>query len=208
MTVSFSPLVPIIFVRPLTSIERVKRNPVDRMPQIFITGKAKMYDMTFATRFGYGDSSPLGLKVAKGLPAILGIAQLSPKLGYGGPAFSSRQALYKLSCRHRGEKTFDLLAVAFHRWQQGLKLNHQRQQKFRFGSNHVWGTGQLRLIDLIPKLITAGLAEMMVALGKVVPAPAGKLRESLRSWILFEKIPRYVGLQIRKNLQWPRIVSL
>ena len=106
MTVSFSPLVPIIFVRPLTSIERVKRNPVDRMPEVLITGKAKMYDMTFATRFGYGDSSPLGLKVTKGLPAILGIAQLSPKLGYGGPAFSSRQALYKLSCRHRSEKTF------------------------------------------------------------------------------------------------------
>ena len=58
MTVSFSPLVSIIFVRPLTSIERVKRNPVDRMSQILITGKAKMYDMTFATRFGYGDSSP------------------------------------------------------------------------------------------------------------------------------------------------------
>ena len=34
MTVSFSPLVPIIFVRPLTSIERVKRNPVDRMPEV------------------------------------------------------------------------------------------------------------------------------------------------------------------------------
>ena len=87
MTVSFSPLVPIIFVRPLTSIERVKRNPVDRMPQILITGKAKIYDMTFATRFGYGDSSPLGLKVAKGLPAILGIAQLSPSLGIVVPLF-------------------------------------------------------------------------------------------------------------------------
>ena len=60
----------------------------------------------------------------------------------------------------------DLLAVAFHRWQQGLKLNHQRQQKFRFGSNHVWGTGKLRLIDLLPKLVAACLAEMMVALEK------------------------------------------
>ncbi|MEA2660068.1 MAG: hypothetical protein QOF64_2783, partial [Candidatus Binatota bacterium] len=65
------------------------------MSQIFVTGKAKMYDTTFATGFGYRDSAPLGLKVPKGLPAIIGIAQLSPKLSYGGPAFSSRQRLKK-----------------------------------------------------------------------------------------------------------------
>jgi hypothetical protein len=37
------------------------------------------------------------------------------------------------------KKTFDLLAVAFHRWKQGLKLNHQRPAEVRFGSNQVWG---------------------------------------------------------------------
>ena len=116
MAVSFAPLVAIIFVRPLTSIERVKRKPVRGVRSILITGKTKLYDMTFATGFGYRHSSRLGLKVTKRLPATLGITELSPKLGHGGPAFSSRQRLNKLSCRHRGEKTFDLLAVVFHRF--------------------------------------------------------------------------------------------
>jgi hypothetical protein len=41
---------------------------------------------------------------------------------------------------------------------------------------------------------------MMVALDKVGPVPAFKLGEGLRGWILLKKIPRDVGLQIRKNL--------
>ena len=41
MTVSFSPLVAIVFVRPLTSIERVKRKPVRGVAQQLVTGKSK-----------------------------------------------------------------------------------------------------------------------------------------------------------------------
>src|SRR5262245_28510626 len=206
MTVPFSALLPIGLVRPLTSSERVKRKPVDGMSQMLVTGKAKNYHVALATRLGYGNSARLSLKVSKGLPTIVGIAQLSPKLGDGGPAFSSRQGLYQLSCRHRGEKTFDFLAVAFHLWDQGLKLNHQRQQEFSFGSNNVFGNRQLSLTELLPKLVRAHLTEMMVVLGKSVPAPAVKLRESLRGGIRFEKISRDLALQIAKNLQRPRVV--
>src|SRR5215510_8688993 len=159
-----------------------------------------------ATRLGYGNCARLGLKVSKGLPTIVGIAQLSPKLGDGGPAFSSRQGLYQLSCRHRGEKTFDFLTVAFYFWQQGLKLNHQCQQKFRLGSNNVFGNGQLSLAKLILKLGRARLAQMMVTLGKSVPALAVKFRESLRGGIRLEKIARDLALQIAKSLQRPRVV--
>ena len=120
MTVSFRPLVAIIFVRPLTSIERVKRKPVRGVAQQLITGKTKLYDTALATGFGYRHSTRLGLKVTKGLPATLGITELSPKHGHGGATFSSRQRLDKLSCRHRGEKTFDLIAVALHRLSQDL----------------------------------------------------------------------------------------
>ena len=48
MTVSFSPLVPIVFVRPLTSIERVKRNPVRGVSHQLVTGKTKQYDTALA----------------------------------------------------------------------------------------------------------------------------------------------------------------
>jgi hypothetical protein len=47
---------------------------------------------------------------------------------------------------------------------------------------------------------------MMVALSKAVPAPAIKLRESVRGGVRFEKITRDLSLQIAKNLQWPRVV--
>src|SRR5499433_2959868 len=83
MTVPFSTLLPIGLVRPFTSSERVKRKPVDGMSQMLVTGKAKNYHVALATRLGYGNSARLGLKVSKGLPTIVGIAQLSPKLGDG-----------------------------------------------------------------------------------------------------------------------------
>src|SRR6476646_1190213 len=44
MAVPFAPLVAIVFVRPLTSIERVKRKPVRGVAQQLITGKTKLYD--------------------------------------------------------------------------------------------------------------------------------------------------------------------
>ena len=97
MTVPFSALRPIVLVRPLTSPERVKRKPVDGMSQVLVTGKSKKYHTALATGLGHGDFTRLGLEVAKGFPAIVSVAQLSPKLGNGGSAFSSRQGLYELS---------------------------------------------------------------------------------------------------------------
>src|SRR5215510_3444696 len=206
MTVSFSTLLPIGLVRPFTSSKRVKRKPVDGMSQRLVTGKAKHYHVALATRLGYGNSARLGLKVSKGLPTIVGIAQLSPKLDDGGSAFSSRQGLYQLSCRHRGEKTFDFLTVAFHLWDQGLKLNPKRQQEFSFRSNNVPGNRQLSLTELLPKLVSTHLTEAMMAIGKSIPAPSVKLRESLRGGIRFDKISRDLALQIAENLQRPRVV--
>jgi hypothetical protein len=206
MTVPFSALVPIVVLRPLTPPERIKREPVDGMSQVLVAGKSKKHHTALATGLSDWDSARLGLKVAKGLPAIVGIAQLSPKLGYGSSGFSSRQRLSKLSCRHRGEKTLDFLAIAFHLWQQGLKLNHQRPQKFRFRPNDMFGNRQLGLTELFPKLVRTRFAEMMVAFGKAVPAPAIKPRESLWGGIRLEKIARYLAFQIAKNLQRTRVV--
>src|SRR5262245_2443815 len=93
MTVPFSALLPIVLVRPLTSPERIKRKPVDGMSQVLVTGKSKKYHTALATGLGDGDFTCFGLEVAKGLPAIVSIAQLSPKLGNGGSPFPSRQGL-------------------------------------------------------------------------------------------------------------------
>ena len=47
---------------------------------------------------------------------------------------------------------------------------------------------------------------MMLALGKAIPLPLDQIRQSPWSGILFEKIPRDLGFQIRKNLQGTRVI--
>ena len=84
MMMSFRPLAAIVFVCPLTAIERVKRQPVRGVSHQLVTGKTKQYNTALAAGFGYRDPSRFGLKMAKGLPSALDIAQLSPKHGYDG----------------------------------------------------------------------------------------------------------------------------
>src|SRR5437867_2223318 len=206
MAVSFSPLVTIVFLRPLTAIERVKRKPIRGVAQQLIAGITKLYHTALATRFGYRDSTRLGLEVAKGLPSTLSISQLSPKHGYGGPTFSSRQRANKFSRRHRGEKTFNLLAVALYRLSQRPELDGEHQKQLRLGSDYVLGNRQLRLTKLLPQLLTALLAEVVLALGKAVPLATGKVRQSPWGGILLEKIQRNLRFQIRKDLQRPRVI--
>src|SRR5882724_8438167 len=52
MAVSLRSLVAIIFLRPLTAIERVKRKPVRGVAQQLIAGITKLYHTALATRFG------------------------------------------------------------------------------------------------------------------------------------------------------------
>src|ERR1700741_16553 len=206
MAVPFAPLVAIVFVRPLTSIERVKRKPVRGVAQQLITGKTKLYDTALATGFGYRHSTRLGLKVTKRLPATLGITELSPKHGHGGATFSSRQRLNKLSCRHRGEKTFDPIAVVLHRLSQRPELDDEHQKQLRLGSDYVLGNLKLRLAKLLPQLFTALLAKTMFTLGKTVPVATGKLSQSPWGGIPLEKVQRDLRFQIRKDFQRPRVI--
>lgn len=101
MTMSFRPLVAVIFVRPLTSIERVKGKPVRGVAQQFVTGKSKLYHTALATRFSYRDPARFGLKMPKGFPSIFGIAQFSPDHRHYRSTFSSRQRLDPLSGRRK-----------------------------------------------------------------------------------------------------------
>src|SRR5262245_20687811 len=78
MAVALVPLSPVVELSPLTVVERDKRKPVHRVAQMLVTGKTKVYDTTFATGLGYWYRSRLGLKMARGLPAALGIAELGP----------------------------------------------------------------------------------------------------------------------------------
>ncbi len=127
MRVSLRPLVPIIFVRPLTSIDRVKGKPVSGIPQQLVTRITKLYTTTLATLYRDRHCACLGLKVVKRNPSTLRITQLSPKRGYRRSTLAARQRLGQVSCRRRSEKTLDLLAVAIHRFTQSLKLTHQHR---------------------------------------------------------------------------------
>src|SRR5574341_578563 len=206
MAMPLGPLVPIVGVGPFASIERGKRQPVRGVAHLLVTGKTTLHETALATRFGHRHRSRLGLKMPKGFPVTLGIPQLSPKHGHDRPVLSSRQRLHQLSYRHGGEKTFNPLAVALHRFNQALKLNEQHTQQLRLGSDHMVRDRQLKLMELVPQLVTARLTQMMLALGKTLPVPAAKLRERLWGWIPFEKIPRDLRFQIAKDLQGPRVV--
>src|SRR4029077_4265620 len=122
MAMTFIPLSPVVELSPLTVVERDKGKPVHRVAQMLVTGKTKVYDTTFATGFGHRYRSRLGLKMARGLPAILGIAELGPDRRHQGSAFCARQRLGKRSDRARGEKTFDLVIIDLHRFDRSPKL--------------------------------------------------------------------------------------
>ena len=87
MAMTFIPLSPVVELGPLTMVDRDKGKPVHRVAQMLVTGKTKVYDTTFATGFGHRHRSCLGLKVARGFPATLGIAELGPDRRHQGSAF-------------------------------------------------------------------------------------------------------------------------
>src|SRR5438093_8389487 len=206
LAVTFSPLIAIVLLRPLRSLQRVKGKPIHGLAQMLVTGKSKLNHTAFATGLGDKDSSPLSLKVPKGVPTLWSVAQLSPNARYRGAAFSADQLLGDFSCRHSGEKTLNLLAVAVDGFNRGLQLHDQHCQKLGLGSDHMCGNRQLRFVELVPKLATAGFTEVVVALGKALPATTRKLRESLRGRIGFEKIQRDLRVQTLKDLQGNRIL--
>src|SRR4029434_7723368 len=85
-------------------------------------------------------------------------------------------------------------------------LDQQYQKKLRLDSDHMLGNCQLRLTQLLPKLLAAILPQIMLALGKTIPLPSAKLGQCLGSRILFKKIQRRLRFQIRKDLQGPRVI--
>src|SRR5713226_9798926 len=96
-----SALIAVVFVGPLTSIERDKRKPVGSIAHQLVTRKTKLNERALATGFGHWHHSRLGLKVVKRFPSTLGIAQLSPKHGQNRAVLTSRQ---RLGGRILGEK--------------------------------------------------------------------------------------------------------
>jgi hypothetical protein len=51
MTMAFSALFPIVFVRPFTSPERVKGKPVDGVSQVLAAGKSKEHHTALASDY-------------------------------------------------------------------------------------------------------------------------------------------------------------
>src|SRR6266508_1187830 len=126
MAMAFIPLSPVVEISPLTVVERDKGKPVHRVAQMLVTGKTKVYDTTLTTGFGHRHRSRLGLKMTRGFPATLRIAELGPDRRHQGSAFYARQRLGKLSGRARGEKTFDLVVIDLHRFDRSPKLLDER----------------------------------------------------------------------------------
>src|SRR5438034_11507233 len=112
LAVTFSPLIAIVLLRPLRSLQRVKGKPIHGLAQMLVTGKSKLNHTAFATGLGDRDSSPLSLKVPIGLPTLWRVAQLSPNARYRCARFSAGQRLGHFSCLHSGQQTLTLLALA------------------------------------------------------------------------------------------------
>src|SRR5918996_1572034 len=70
LAVTFSPLIAIVLLRPLRSLQRVKRKPIHGLAQMLVAGKSKLNHTAFATGLGHGDGSRLSLKMPKGAPTL------------------------------------------------------------------------------------------------------------------------------------------
>src|SRR5258706_2690010 len=115
MIVAFVPLAPVVELGPLTVVERDKGKPVHRVAQMLVASEAEMDHMTFTAGLSHRHRSRLSLKMARGLPATLGIAELGPDGRHHSYALPAPQRLGQLSRRARGEKTLDLMLVGLHR---------------------------------------------------------------------------------------------
>src|SRR3989441_8828676 len=168
MAMAFIPLPPVVELSPLTVVERDEGKPVHGVTQMLVTGKTKVYDTTFATGFSHRYRARLGLKMARGFPATLGIAELGRDRRHQGSAFCARQRLGKLSGRARGEKTLDLMVIDLHRFDRSPKLLDEDLDQLGLGSDHMLGHRKLRFVKLLPQLLTALFAEVMLLSGKAV----------------------------------------
>src|SRR4249920_2709457 len=173
---------------------------------MLVTGEAKMYDTTFAASFGHRYRSRLGLKMARGLPATRGIAELGPDRRHQGSAFCARQRLGKLSGRARSEKTLDLVVIDLHRFDRSPKLLDEDLNPLGLGSDHMLGHRKLRLVKLLPQLLTALFTDMMLLGGKAIELFTFKCTEMSRGRILLEKIQGDLSFQVVKDLQGPGII--
>src|SRR5437899_6212594 len=206
MAMAVIPLAPVVEPGPLTVVERDKGKPVHRVAQMLVTGKTKVYNTTFATGFGHRYRSRLGLKMTRGLPATLGIAEFGPDRRHQGSAFTARQRLGKLSGRARGEKTLDPVIIDLHRFDRSPKLLDEDLDQLCLGSDHMLGHRKLRFIKLLPQLLTALCTEMMLLGGKAIELFTFKGTEMSRGRILLEKVQSNLGLQVPKNLQGSGII--
>src|SRR5882757_7749057 len=135
---------------------------------MFIASEAEMDHMALTTGLSHRHRTRLGLKMARGLPATRSIAKFGPDSRNQGSAFSARQRLGKLSSRARDEKTLDLVVVGLHRFDRSSELIDKHLDQLRFGSDHMRGYPQLRLVKLHPQLLTALLTQMMLLGSKAV----------------------------------------
>src|SRR5437667_9365132 len=206
MAMAVIPLAPVVEPGPLTVVERDKGKPVHRVAQMLVTGKTKVYNTTFATGFGHRYRSRLGLKMTRGLPATLGIAEFGPDRRHQGSAFTARQRLGKLSGRARGEKTLDPVIIDLHRFDRSPKLLDEDLDQLCLGSDHMLGHRKLRFIKLLPQLLTALCTEMMLLGGKAIDLFTFKGTEMSRGRIPLEKIQGDLSLQVLKGLQRPGII--
>src|SRR5215510_4248338 len=206
MGMTFSLLFSVVKLGPLTVPKRAKRKPVHRVAQVLVTGKTKLYDPTLTAGFSDGHCSRLGLKMTRGLPATLGIAELGPDRRHQRSAFSARQRLGQRSVRARGEKTLDLVVIDLHRFDRSSKLLDEHLEQLRLGSDHMFGDHKLRFLKLLPQLLTALFTERMLLGGKAIELLTFKGTEMSRCRVLLEKIQGDLSLQILKGLQGPRII--
>src|SRR5688572_18829694 len=206
MCMPLGPLLSVIQLGPLAVVKRDKGKPIQRITQMFITSKTKLNHTTLATGLGQRHCSRFGLKVAKRCPATLGIAELSPDRRHQGSAFSARQRLSNLSGRARGEKTLDLAVVSLDGLNRSSELVDENLDQLGFGSDHMVGHLKLRLAKLLPQLLIALLAQMMLLCGKALELLRFERLQMGRGRMTCQKIQSQFCLDVLKGFQRPNII--
>jgi len=175
---------------------------------MFVTSETEVNDPALATSLGDRHHPGLGLQVAKRFPATRGIAELSPDARYKRSTFCARQCPGDLGRRARVEKTFHLVLITLRRFDRRSELFDKNSYPLGFGSDHVLRHRQLGSLKLIPQLLTARFAQVMLLSRKAVEFFTFKHCQMGRGGVASEKIQGNLRLNIFKRFQRPRVISL
>jgi hypothetical protein len=163
MRVAPRPLLVVVRSGPVAGEQREEGHLVDHVPQRLVAGEAEVDTALLAAPFRHGHGAGLRLQMSKRLPPSGGVPQAGPEGRRGDPVLTDREGPRPLRRRHARENIVDRFPILGDGSDDGSQLRHQALHQPRLGAHHVGGHGQLGLLEDMPEVTDAGLAQPAAA---------------------------------------------